>query len=142
MTRVAQEIVGQDTLVLITHREVVAPAIETLTGRLASPERRRPLAPLDSEGVRAIAALYAGPTASALPLDEAFAETGGIPAAVHRWSSAWARREAAERLGASAGLTSEGRRSLRAAEAQLVGDVAALELARDRTELYGVDQPV
>ena len=48
---------------------------------------------------------------------------------VHRWSSAWARTSATERLEASARRTSEGRRQLREAEDELIGDVTDLELS-------------
>ena len=66
-------------------------------------------------------------------------ESGGVPAAVHRVASQWARTEAAGRLGASADRTAAGRRGLRDAEAALIDDVADLELARERERLYAVD---
>ena len=67
-------------------------------------------------------------------------ESGGVPAAIHRVASQWARTAAAGRLGASADRTAAGRRGLRDAEAALIGDVADLELARERDRLYAVDR--
>jgi class 3 adenylate cyclase/WD40 repeat protein/RecA/RadA recombinase len=135
------QIAAQRTLVLVTHRQEAAPALVAVAERLASPERRRVLQPLGPDGIAAIAALYAGHGVTAVPLPQALTETGGIPAAIHRWSSAWARQTASERLGASATRTSTGRRNLRAAETELMGSYAALALARDRTELFGADRP-
>jgi class 3 adenylate cyclase/RecA/RadA recombinase len=139
--KLGQQVAGQRWLVLVTHRQEAAPALLAVAERLASPERRRLLQPLGPDAIQAIAALYTGQSAMAVPLPEALTETGGVPAAIHRWSSAWARRTASERLGASATRTSAGRRGLRAAETELMGSYAALALARDRTELYGADRP-
>ncbi len=68
-------------------------------------------------------------------IDDLLGESGGVPAAVHRVASHWARTSAAGRLGSSAERTDAGRRGLRDAEAALVGDVADLELARERERL-------
>ena len=75
----------------------------------------------------------------AAPIGDLLGESGGVPAAVHRVASRWARTTAAGRLGTSVDRTDAGRRGLRAAEAALIGDVADLELARERERRYAVD---
>ena len=61
------------------------------------------LAPLDRDGVLAVAQLYAGGRDhTAIPLEQLAETSGGIPQRVHRVASEWARAEAARRLGAVA----------------------------------------
>ena len=109
--------------------------------RLAPPEQRRTLGPLDADAVRAIVALYAGrATDEAAASATCSRESGGVPAAVHRVASQWARsdrRRAASRPRQTGPRA--GRRGLRDAEAALIDDVADLELARERTRLYALD---
>jgi class 3 adenylate cyclase len=137
--RFAHGLVGRPVLTVVTHRREAPPAITALAERLAPPEQRRGLGPLEPEGVRAIAALYAGRAVEDLPLGDLVARSGGVPAAVHQVASQWARTAASRRLEASAGRTGAGRRTLRAAEAALIEDVADLESTRERTRLYAVD---
>ena len=70
------------------------------------------------------------------------AESEGVPLRIHRAASEWAQGYASERLEATAGTAVE-RGDLRAAEAQaeVAGSVTDLQLARERTELYVVEEP-
>ena len=126
-------------LLVVTHRREAAPALMERVNAFAPAERRRRLEPLEPEAVRSIAALYAGQALEGLPIDEVMRESGGVPAAVHRVVSGWARDSAAGRLGAFAQQTSAGRRGLRVTEQSLVSSVEALELARERSALYAAD---
>jgi class 3 adenylate cyclase/WD40 repeat protein/KaiC/GvpD/RAD55 family RecA-like ATPase len=123
-------------LLVVTHREEAAEPVLSLVEKLAPSQQRRQLGPLQPDAVRAIAALYAGRAADRIPVSEIIDKSGGVPAAIHRWSSAWARTSATQRLEASASRTSQGRRQLREAEDELIDDVTDLELIRDRTELF------
>ena len=76
-----------------------------------------------------------------MPLETLMAESDGVPLRVHRAASAWAQAQAAERLEASAGRAAGERGELRAAQAELAGSVADLQVARERTRLYAVDEP-
>lgn len=135
----AGQIHGRPMLLLVTHREEAAPALIRNVESFTSPEGRRQLVPLEPEFVRSIAALYAGQVVESLPIDEIMRESGGVPAAIHRVVSGWARDSAAGRLGAFAQQTSAGRRGLRVTEQSLVSSVEALELARERSALYAAD---
>ncbi len=137
--RFAHGLAGRPGLLLVTHRREAAPAVLALAERLAPPEQRRQLGPLEPDAVRAIAALYAGRAVEDLPLGDLVARSGGVPAAVHQVASQWARTEASRRLEASAGRTGSGRRTLREAEAAMIDDVADLESTRERARLYAVD---
>jgi WD40 repeat protein/energy-coupling factor transporter ATP-binding protein EcfA2 len=133
----ARSVDRSHTLLLLTHRLEAAAELLRLVERLGPPEQRRQLEPLEPEAVLAIAALYAGRAVDSLPLAQMLEESAGLPAAVHQLSSAWARTSAEERLSASAQTTSIGRRGLRRAETELIDSVTDLELARERSELYG-----
>lgn len=135
----AAELAGRAGMFLVTHRREAPPGLMAVAERLAPAEQRRRLGPLDSDAVRSIVALYAGHATDEAPIGELLGESGGVPAAVHRVASQWARTAAAGRLGTSADRTAAGRRGLRDAEAALIGDVADLELARERDRLYGAD---
>ena len=105
-------------------------------GPEGSTRPRRTLGPLSQEDVAAIAALYAGDTAEAPPAHRILEDSGGVPAAVHRLASQWARTAAMHRMSESARRTSRERRGLREAEEELIGHYADLELTRERTRLY------
>jgi len=135
----APEVAGHPSLFLVIHRREAPPALVAVAERLAPPEQRRTLGPIDADAVRRIVALYAGQAVEAAPIGDLLGESGGVPAAVHRVASRWARTSAAGRLGSSAERTDAGRRGLRAAEATLIGDVADLERARERERRYAVD---
>ena len=141
MTEVAERLSTTSALLVVTHREEAARSLLSIVEALAPSQRRLTLGPLEPDAVRAIAALYAGRAASRIPLSEIYDRTGGVPLAVHRWSSAWARDSVATRLEASATRTSDGRQHLRAAEEQLIEDVTDLELVRERSDLYATDRP-
>ena len=85
------------------------------------------LAPLDADAVRRIALLYAP---GDVPADELLEASGGVPGRVHELASAWARR----RVAAVAGRAAAGRRELRSVEDELVWGLAALQVARERTD--------
>ena len=90
------ELAGLPVLVLATSE---APALSTRLRVDATLE----LAPLDPDGVRAVAQLYAGGRDDLSVAVEHLAEvSGGVPQRVHRAASDWARAEASRRLGAAA----------------------------------------
>ena len=132
----AVELAGRAHLLLVIHRLEAPPPLQALAATLAPEERRRTVGPLDGAAVRAITGLYAGRAADDAPLGEIIAESDGVPAAVHRVASRWARTAATRRLGLSAGRTSTERHELRAAEDALVDDLADLEHVRDLALLY------
>jgi DNA-binding SARP family transcriptional activator/WD40 repeat protein len=127
-------------LILALHQDQRGPpALADLARAAAS----RPLA-LDRLGVEAvaeIAALYAPADGVAIPIERLIAESAGVPLRVHRAASAWAQRRARERLEARVGKTAGERSDLRSAQAELVGSVADLQVARQRTHLYLVSEP-
>jgi class 3 adenylate cyclase/WD40 repeat protein len=133
------EVALRPALVVVTHRQQASAALSRLVGGFSPPEQRLQLGPLDLESVRAIAALYAGRAVDELPLADLLEASGGLPAAIHRLASAWARTAAGERLVASAQQTSVGRRGLRDAQDELISSVTDLALARERAALYGAD---
>ncbi len=129
------------SLLLVTHREEAPPALLAVVEPLASPERRRALGPLGPEAVSAIVGLYAGRVPDEMPLREIAHDFGGVPASVHRVASHWARSTASRRLSGSADRTAAGRNTLREAEEELIGDVADLELIRERTRRFEPEAP-
>lgn len=103
---------------------------------------RRHLGPMLETDVAEVAALYATGSLEP-PVRSILEESGGVPRAVHRLASQWARTAAAQQMTESARRTSRERRGLRAAEEELMGGYAVLEVARDRTRLYGSgEEPV
>ena len=72
------------------------------------------------------------------------AESGGVPQAVHRLAAEWARAQASEAIGASAGRATSERGELRSAEAELSDDLLDLQALDDRTRRYraGRDAPL
>ena len=99
------------------------------------------LAPLDADGVAAIARSYAGAHEDAeVPVARLVEASGGIPQLVHRLASEWARTEAAKRLDAAAGRVASERASLRAAEDDLAGTVVERQAAIERAgDEHGAD---
>jgi len=95
----------------------------------------RGLCPLDAEGVRAIARLYAGDDVEEVPLESIGRASGAIPGRAHELMSEWAEQEATRRLAAAAEfLATEGR--TRTADLEFANNVIGLKLAR----LYGDDR--
>ena len=93
------------------------------------------LAPLAADGVRVVARLYAGPREDVeIPVEQLIAASGGVPALVHRAAREWARSASARRVGAAADHTASERTGLRAAEAELAGNVIELQAFRERGE--------
>ncbi|HET9417656.1 MAG TPA: AAA family ATPase, partial [Candidatus Limnocylindria bacterium] len=121
---------GRPLLAILTRREVDG------GGR-----PRRVLEPLTEADVIAIAALYANEPGDPAPARRILAESGGVPLAVHRIASQWARTAAMHRMGESARRTSRERRGLRAEEEELIGHFANLELTRERARMYGPEGP-
>jgi len=92
------------------------------------------LRPLDAEGVRAIAVLYSPRHAAHedVPADWLLKTSGGVPRRVHEVAREWARRDTARRVGRGAERAAAGRVELRSIEAELAGDVVALQAVRGR----------
>jgi DNA-binding SARP family transcriptional activator/WD40 repeat protein len=122
-------------LLLVLHRDEQGPPA------LAESSQRLELRSLQSEAAVEIAELYAPAEGTAMPLDTLMAESGGVPLRIHRAASGWAQAQAAERLEATVGRAASERGGLRAAEAEVAGGVAQLQLARERTSLYLVAEP-
>jgi WD40 repeat protein/DNA-binding SARP family transcriptional activator len=118
--RVARELTGAPALVLATLRGREAMA------RLGS-HASLTLEPLDAAAAQRIALLYAP---GEVPADELLEASGGVPRRVHELASAWARR----RMAAVASRAATGRRELRSVEDELVGGLAALQIAHDRAD--------
>ena len=93
------------------------------------------LSPLGDEAIAEIARLYLPAGVESLPT-EALAASGGVPLAVHRVAAEWARAQAARVVGASAGRAAMERGELRAAEADLSGDLLALRTLDERGRVY------
>ena len=91
------------------------------------------LAPLDADGVAAIAQSYAHESTE-IPIGRLVEASGGVPQLIHRCASEWARTEAAKRLDAAAGRAASDRASLRAAEDDLAGTVVERQAARERDD--------
>ena len=93
------------------------------------------LKPLNADGVRAFARLYAGETEDVdVPVERLLAASGGLPARLHGVASEWARMLELRRLADSVGRITADRSGLRAAEDDLVGSIVKLQVARERTE--------
>jgi len=134
LARITQD--PEPRLVVLTHTDQPPPAVMRRIDGLVAPESRRALGPLDADAVGEIAGLYLEHADDDPPLRLLLEESEGLPAAVHRVASHWARAAAARRLGASARRTSRERRDLRASEAEMIDDVARLALARERSRLF------
>ena len=118
------------------------PALVLATGTQAAalarlePRDSIALEPLDADGVRAIAGLYAPADARSAPPVEALLETSqGVARRVHEAASEWARREATRRVDSVADRAATGREKARALEAELAGSVVELQSARERASL-------
>jgi WD40 repeat protein/DNA-binding SARP family transcriptional activator len=116
---------GMPVLALATASEPVAlPVDETLT-----------LEPLAPDAVASVARLYTGAHADAeLPVERLVAESGGVPARLHRAAAEWARTDARRRLGKAAARTSAERAGWQVAEDDVVAGVVELQVLRERTD--------
>jgi DNA-binding SARP family transcriptional activator/WD40 repeat protein len=130
------ELAGLPVLVLATTED---PALAARLHADATLE----LAPLDSDGVRTLARLYAvGRDDVEVPVEHLAEASGGIPQRVHRAASDWARTEASRRLGAAADRAAAERKGLRVAEDDLAGNVVDLQTVRERAELEDAEREV
>jgi DNA-binding SARP family transcriptional activator/WD40 repeat protein len=124
LDELAGRLAALPVLVLATAEEAQLPADSTLR-----------LDPLDTDAVRAVAALYAATSAeAAAAAEQILQQTGGIAEQVHRLAAESARAASARRVDASASRAAAERAGLRAAEDQLAGDVVQLQTLRERTE--------
>jgi DNA-binding SARP family transcriptional activator/WD40 repeat protein len=130
------ELAGLPVLVLATTED---PALAARLHADATLE----LAPLDSDGVRTVARLYAvGREEVEIPVEQLAESSGGVPRRVHGVASDWARTEASRRLGAAANRAAAERRGLRIAEDDLAGNVVELQTVRERAELEDAERVV
>jgi DNA-binding SARP family transcriptional activator/WD40 repeat protein len=127
-------------LIVVLHRDVQGPPEFARLVRAAT-SHRLALDPLPADASAEIAALYAPADGVAMPAAMLMAESEGVPLRVHRAASAWAQGQASARLEAKVGGTA-GERGLGAAQAELAGSVAELQVARERTHLYLVSEPI
>jgi WD40 repeat protein/DNA-binding SARP family transcriptional activator len=122
-------------LLLVLHRDEQGPPAFTGT------EQRLALRPLRVEAAAEIAELYAPVDGVAMPIETLIADSEGVPLRVHRVASGWAQAQAAEQLEAAAETAAVDQGGLRTARATVAGSVTDLQLARERTELYVVEEP-
>jgi WD40 repeat protein/DNA-binding SARP family transcriptional activator len=99
------------------------------------PARRLTLGPLSREAVAVIARLYD----ATLAVDALAAQSGGVPAAVHRIAAEWARDRVVAAVGTSAGRATSERGELRSAERDLSGDLLRLQALDERARRYAGD---
>jgi WD40 repeat protein/DNA-binding SARP family transcriptional activator len=123
-------------LLLVLHRDEQGPPAFTGT------EQRLALRPLRVEAAAEIAELYAPADGVAMPIETLMADSEGVPLRVHRAASGWAQAHAAERLEAAADTAAVDQGGLRTARARVAGGVTDLQLARERTHLYVVEEPI
>jgi DNA-binding SARP family transcriptional activator len=99
-----------------------------------------PLAPLARDDVAALARYHAGARAAVEPpVDRLVAESGGVPARVHRAAAAWARAVATRRVGEAAARASAERAGWHLAGDDVAAEVVELQTVRERAELAGSD---
>jgi len=113
-----------------------SPAAARLIERVdARGDGHRTLGPLDAEGVREIARLYAGDNVQEVPLESIARASASVPGRVHEVMSGWAEQEATRRLAAAAEFLASERRT-RSADLEFANNVIGLKLTR----LYGDDR--
>jgi hypothetical protein len=100
------------------------------------------LRPLRVEAAAEIAVLYVPPDGVAIPLETLLAESEGVPLRVHRAASGWAHAPEAQQLEAAADQAAVDQGGLRTAQAKVAGGVTDLQLARERTGLYLLEEPI
>src|SRR4051812_18993369 len=116
-----------EAVLVVATAEQALPSLRTAGTRV--------LKPLNADGVRAFARLYAGETEDVdVPVERLLAASGGLPARLHGVASDWARMLDLRRLADSVGRITADRSGLRAAEDDLVGSIVKLQVARERTE--------
>ncbi len=95
---------------------------------------------LPDEAIAEMARLYLPAGVESRPAQVLAAESRGVPLAVHRAAAEWARAWASRAAEASAGRAATERDELRAAEADLSGDLLALRAVDERGRLYRGDE--
>jgi WD40 repeat protein/DNA-binding SARP family transcriptional activator len=99
-----------------------------------------PLAPLERDDVAALARYHAGARAPVEPpVDRLLAESGGVPARVHRAAAAWARAVATRRVGEAVARASAERADWHLAGDDVAAEVVELQTMRERAQLTGSD---
>ena len=136
----AREPEGRALMVCVLHHDEQGPPAFAALLESGAAQRLR-LDPLGEDATAEIAALYAPAEGIAMPLETLIAESDGVPLRIHRAAGEWARAEAAERLAATAGRAPDDRTDLRATQAAIAGGVVDLQAARERTQLYAVEEP-
>ena len=128
-------------LLLVLHQDQQGPpAFARLEAKGAA--QRSILRPLRPSAVAEIARLYEPADGASMPLEALMAESQGVPLRVHRAASGWAQAQAAARLEATVGRTATERGDLRATEAEVAASVADLQVARERSRLYVLEEPI
>ena len=97
------------------------------------------LRPLDSESVRAVAALYLDSADAVSEVPAGLLEsTGGVPRRLHQTVASWAEDRATRQLGVLAAQAAGSRSEIAVVESQLATKVAGLQQVRERARLYGL----
>ncbi len=131
---------GHSRLICVLHRDEQGPPTFAALLESGAAERLR-LDRLPDQAVAEIAELYAPAEGAQMPLQTLVAASEGVPLRVHREAGEWARAEVAGRLGTSADQAADERTGLRAAEADLAGNVVDLQAAGERIRLYAAEEP-
>ena len=95
------------------------------------------LEPLDVEGAREIAQLYAGDTVEAVSAAGVLEASRGVPRRIHEVAAEWTRLEAARRVDAAAERAAASRTTMRGVQTELAGNVVDLQRVRERADLLG-----
>ena len=98
------------------------------------------LGPLEDDAIAEIVGLYLPTAVEPPPIQALAVESRGLPLAVHRVAAEWARALASRAAEASAGRAATERDELRAAEAELSGDLLALRTVDEQGRLYGGEE--
>jgi WD40 repeat protein/DNA-binding SARP family transcriptional activator len=136
---IARAPAGHSLLICVLHRDEQGPPAFAGLLEAGAAERLR-LDRLPDEAVAEIAGLYSPADGVQMPLRTLIAASEGVPLRVHRVAGEWAREEVAGRLAASAGRAADERSGLRAAEADLAGDVAELQAAGERVDAFAAEE--
>jgi WD40 repeat protein/class 3 adenylate cyclase len=130
------EVEGRPVLVLCLLRDPeLGPDLERLLRAVdVRGDGHRGLGPLDADGVRGIAALYAPDDVDNVPLESVARASEGVPARIHERMSEWAQQEAARRLTAAAEFLAAERRHRRA-DLAFANNAIGLKLGR----IYAVE---
>jgi DNA-binding SARP family transcriptional activator/WD40 repeat protein/energy-coupling factor transporter ATP-binding protein EcfA2 len=128
-----EDMAARAALVLVTADAPERLAGPSVAGSLA-------LTPLDRDAVATIASTYApGGPGGAVPTDELFEASDGVPRRVHEAASRWAAAEAARRVVDIAPQAAAERSALRTVEEGLAGRLRELQEARERLDHFTDD---